>query len=150
MPAVPTDQATLPSATTTTTPSAPAQRLAAIDLQGTVPENRERLLKFLGLTAGAPFGQEDQTRLDAELRALGYRQLATQVEPLTAGLVRLHLTIEPMRVVRNIIVKHNWPLFDDEIVRHLSLRTGQLLPADTELRARLADEAEAVRKYLFN
>ncbi|HEY1584355.1 MAG TPA: POTRA domain-containing protein, partial [Polyangia bacterium] len=129
---------------------APTQRLAAIDLQGEVHENRERLLKFLGLTAGAPFGQEDQTRLDAELKALGYRQTATQIEPLGGGLVRLHLTIEPVRIVRNVVVKHNWPLFDDEIVRHLSLRTGQPLPADTELRQRLEQEAEAVRKYLFN
>ncbi|MGZ3407998.1 MAG: POTRA domain-containing protein, partial [Polyangia bacterium] len=48
------------------------------------------------------------------------------------------------------VVKRNWPLFDDEIVRHLSLRTGQPLPADAELRERLEEEAEAVRKYLFN
>ncbi len=129
---------------------APTQRLAAVDLQGEIHENRQRLLRFLGLTAGAPFGQEDQNRLDAELKALGYRQLLTQIEPLGGGMVRLHLTIEPMRIVRNVIVKHNWPLFDDEIVRHLSLRTGQPLPADTELRARLTEEAEAVRKYLFN
>lgn len=126
------------------------ERLAAIDLQGDIHENRERLLAFLGLTAGAPFGEEDQTRLDAELKALGYRQTATRIEPLGGGLVRLHLTIEPVRVVRNVVVRHNWPLFDDEIVRHLSLRTGQALPADSELRARLENEAEAVRKYLFN
>ncbi|HEY2744082.1 MAG TPA: hypothetical protein VGL86_05650, partial [Polyangia bacterium] len=126
------------------------QRLAAIDLRGDFHDNRERLLKFLGLTAGAPFGQEDQTRVDAGLRALGYRQLATEIEPLGGGLVRLHLTIESVRVVRNVIVKHNWPLFDDEIIRHLSLRTGSTLPADAELAMRLADEAEAVRKYLFN
>jgi outer membrane protein assembly complex protein YaeT len=137
-------------ATPTGAPTAPTQRLAAIDLQGNIHENRDRLLRFLGLVAGAPFGQEDQNRLDAELKALGYRQLMTQLEPLGGGLVRLHLRIEPVRIVRNVIVKGNWPLFDDEIVRHLSLRTGQPLPADTELRARLADEAEAVRKYLFN
>jgi len=128
----------------------PTQRLAAIDLQGDIHENKDRLLRFLGLTAGAPFGQEDQTRLDAELKALGYRQLATQIEPLGGGLVRLHLKIEPVRIVRNVVVKRNWPLFDDEIIRHLSLRTGQPLPADTELRPRLEEEAEAVRKYLFN
>ena len=133
-------------------PADPAttQRIGAVDLKGEIHENKERLLRFLGLVAGAPFGQEDQTRLDAELRALGYRQLATEIEPLGAGLVRVHLTIEPVRIVRNVVVKHNWPLFDDEIVRHLSLRTGQTLPADSELRARLEDEAEAVRKYLFN
>ena len=131
-------------------PPTPTQRLAAIDLRGDIHENRERLLKFLGLTAGAPFGQDDQTRLDAELKALGYRQLATEIEPLGGGLVRLHLTIEPVRIVRNVIVKHNWPLFDDEIIRHLSLRTGTPLPADSELTMRLAEEAEAVRKFLFN
>src|SRR5438270_8428688 len=102
------------------------------------------------MAAAAPFGEEAQSRLAAELRARGYRHLRTQVEPLAGGLVRLHLTIEPVRVVRNVIVRHNWPLFDDEIVRHLSLRTGQPLPADSELRLRLDEEAEAVRKYLFN
>ncbi|MCU1280912.1 MAG: outer membrane protein assembly factor BamA [bacterium] len=139
-----------PSAPAPPAPPGPTQRLAAIDLQGQIHENQDRLLRFLGLTAGASFGQEDQTRLDAELKALGYRQLATQIEPLGGGLVRLHLTIEPVRIVRNVIVKRNWPLFDDEIVRHLSLRTGQPLPADAELRARLEEEAETVRKYLFN
>src|SRR5438270_7199651 len=102
------------------------------------------------MAAAAPFGEEAQSRLAAELRARGYRHLRTQVEPLAGGLVRLHLTIEPVRVVRNVVVRHDWPLFDDEIVRHLSLRTGQPLPADTELREKLVEEAEAIRKYLFN
>src|SRR6201999_4136129 len=78
-------------------PPGPTQRLAAIDLRGNIHESRERLLKFLGLTAGAPFGGADQTRLDAELKALGYRQLATEIEPLGGGLIRLHLTVEPVR-----------------------------------------------------
>ncbi len=134
-----------------TTAQAPArQRLASVDLQGDIPDDRERLLRFLGLIPGAPFGQEDQTRLDKQLDALGYRQLAMQIEPLGAGLIRLHLVIERVRVVRNVVVRHNWPLFDDEIIRHLSLRTGQPLPADAALRQRLGEEAEAVRKYLFN
>lgn len=150
---LPDDDEGAPPPTAVPPPSAggpPAQRLAAVDLQGNIHENRERLLRFLGLTAGAPFGQEAQNRVDAELRALGYRQLSTQVESLGGGLVRLHLRIEPMRIVRNVVVQHNWPLFDDEIVRHLSLRQGNPLPADSELRERLADEAENVRKYLFN
>ena len=121
--AVVVSPATSPSAVAAAQEGA-TQRLAAVDLRGDIHENQERLLKFLGLTAGAPFGQEDQTRLDAELKALGYRQLATEIEPLGGGLVRLHLTLEPVRIVRNVIVKHNWPLFDDEIIRHLSLRTG--------------------------
>jgi outer membrane protein assembly complex protein YaeT len=130
--------------------AATTQRLAAIDLQGQLLEPRDKLLRFLGLTAGAPFGQADQNRVDADLKALGYRQVRTEIEPLGVGLVRLHLTLEPIRVVRNVVVKGNWPLFDDEIVRHLSLRTGQPLPADTELRGRLEEEAAAVKKYLFN
>ena len=127
------------------------QRLAAVDLRGTSTRTSERLLRFLGLTAGAPFGQADQTRLDAELKALGYRQLATRDRAARrAASSACTSTLEPVRIVRNVVVKRNWPLFDDEIIRHLTLRTGPPLPADTELHERLDEEAEAVRKYLFN
>ncbi|MDB4965604.1 MAG: outer membrane protein assembly factor BamA [Myxococcales bacterium] len=136
--------------TTSTRSSGQTQRLAAVVLQGELTEKAERLLGFLGLTAGAPFGQSDQNRVDQDLKALGYRQVRTEIEPLGGGLVRLRLTVEPVRVVRNVVVKRNWPLFDDEIIRHLSLRTGNTLPSDSELRDRLQEEAEAVKKYLFN
>lgn len=126
------------------------QRLADVDLSGRLTEPKQKLLRFLGLEPGAPFGQSDMNRVDAELRGLGYRQVSTEIEQVGPGLVRPHIVIEPVRIVRNVVVRGNWPLFDDEIVRHLTLRTGMKLPADSELRQRLDDEAEAVRKYLFN
>lgn len=126
------------------------QRIADVDLTGRLSEPKQKLLEFLGLVPGAPFGQTDMNRVDAELRGLGYRQVSTQIEQVAPGLVRPHIVVEPVRVVRNVVVRGNWPLFDDEIVRHLTLRTGIKLPADSELRSRLDDEAEAVRKYLFN
>lgn len=129
---------------------APTQRLAGIEIEGHITERRDRLLRFLGLAPGAPFGRDEQNRVDAAIRALGYRQLRTEIRPAGPGRIWLRLALEPVRVVRNLVVTGNWPLFDDEIVRHLTLRTGQPLPADAELRARLDEEAEAVRKFLFN
>ena len=139
-----------PTEAVATTNVGPTQRLTAVDLQGRLSEPGEQLLRFLGLGPGAPFGQGDQNRVDADLRGLGYRQVRTEIEPVGPGLVKLHLTLEPERIVRNIVVRGNWPLFDDEIIRHLTLRTGQRLDADAELRERLAEEADNVRKYLFN
>jgi outer membrane protein assembly factor BamA len=125
-------------------------RLDAVDLDGRLAEPKDRLLDFLGLKPGAPFGSADQQRLGTLLEKLGYRLLDDRITNVGGGRVRLHLALEPIRIVRNIIVRHNWPLFDDEIIRHLSVRTGQQLVADSELRASLDDQAEAVRKYLFN
>lgn len=146
-----------PSEPTAAQPSEPTgdvvtgpQRLAAVEIAGHLTEKPERLERFLGLVPGAPFGESDQNRVNAALKALGYRQLDTHVEPAGPGRVRLRLTLEPVRIVRNIVVRGNWPLFDDEVIRHLTLRTGQPLPADAELRQQLDEEAEAVRKYLFN
>jgi outer membrane protein assembly factor BamA len=130
--------------------TAPRQRLASVDIEGQLLEPKTRLLAFLGLKPEAPFGQAEQNRLNLLLARLGYRQLRTEVEPAGPGYVRLTLALEPVRIVRNLIVRHNWPLFDDEIIRHLSVRTGQPLPADAELRALLDQEAENVRKFLFN
>lgn len=129
---------------------AATQRLAGVEIAGQLTESSARLLRFLGLTKGAPFGRTEQSRVGKALRALGYRQLGSELRAAGDGRVWIKLTLEPVRVVRNVVVQGNWPLFDDEIVRHLTLRTGQPLPADAELRARLDDEAEAVRKFLFN
>jgi outer membrane protein assembly factor BamA len=127
-----------------------AQRLAGVELEGRISDSKPALLGFLGLRVGAPFGQAEQNRLDVLLDKLGYRQLDTRLDPAGPGQVRLHLVLEPVRIVRNLVVKHDWPLFDDEIIRHLSVRTGQALPADSELKGFLDEEAENVRKYLFN
>ncbi|HEX4460517.1 MAG TPA: POTRA domain-containing protein, partial [Polyangia bacterium] len=156
-------QPTTPQPTTPTTSQPPpspsvdtpldtasTERLSGIELEGRISDSKPALLGFLGLRVGAPFGQVEQNRLNQLLGKLGYRQLDTRLDVTGPGLVRLHLVLEPVRIVRNLVVKHDWPLFDDEIIRHLSVRTNQPLPADAELRGFLDNEAENIRKFLFN
>src|SRR5262249_28043824 len=103
-------------------------RLDSVEVEGRLSEPKRRLLDFLGLKPGAPFGSADQERVGELLTKLGYRLLDDRISNVGGGRVHLRLVLEPIRIVRNLIVRHNWPLFDDEIVRHLSVRTGQQLP----------------------
>jgi outer membrane protein assembly complex protein YaeT len=127
-----------------------SQRLAAVQIEGRLNDPPQRLVRFLGLTVGAPFGEQDQERVGADLERLGYRALRMFVDPAGPGRVSLRLVLEPVRVVRNVVVRGNWPLFDDEVIRHLTVRTGQRLPPDAELRAFLDEEADTIRKFLAN
>src|SRR5262249_18575376 len=92
-------------------------------------------------------GDRTQEQVGADLDRLGYRVRAFRYEPKPDG-VHLRLEVELVRVVRNVVVYGNWPYFEDEIVRHLTLRSGMPLPADDEVQARLAEEAEHVRQFL--
>lgn len=114
--------------------------LGSVSLSGRFVEPREQLLSFLGLAPGAHFGENDQERIERVLReALGYRIAELRLLPGPNGL-QLNLRIEPLRVVRNVVIRGNFPLFDDEILRHLTVRTGARLPPDDELRAFLDAE----------
>jgi outer membrane protein assembly complex protein YaeT len=126
------------------------QHLGRVQLEGQLNDSPKKLARFLGLEADEPFGESEQERLGADLERLGYRATRTFLEPAGAGHVNLRLVLEPVRVVRNVVVRGNWPLFDDEVIRHLTVRTGQRLPADAELRGFLDDQAETIRKYLAN
>src|SRR5581483_3156823 len=122
--------------------------LVGIEIEGRLIDKKEKLLRFLGLYKGARFSQQLQDRLSHDLNdQLGYRISGLEREDLPDG-IKLKITVEPVRVVRNILVHGNFPLFDDDILRHLSVRSGAHLKPDAELADFLQDEAERVRKFL--
>jgi outer membrane protein assembly complex protein YaeT len=122
------------------------QRVADVQLGGRLLDDKGKLLRFLGLQPGAAFGGQEQVAGDLE--RLGYRLRKFHQEVKADGL-HFQIDVEPMRVVRNVIVKGNSVYyFDDEIIRHLTLRNGSPLPPDDELRARLDEEAAHVRQFL--
>lgn len=102
-------------------------KLGSVELEGKLLESKDRLLRFLDLVPGAVF---DPDSLAERLERLDYRLLEANLE---AG--RLRLRVEPMRVLRLIAIHGNPPLtlFDDEIQRHLSLRSGAQLGLGNEL-----------------
>lgn len=129
---------------------APAQeleRLESVELSGHLVDDKDRLLRFLGLGPGARFDADAIARIAEDLRTLGYRIVRETQDPGPRG-VRLHLELKPQRVVRKIVVHGNWPLFDDEILRHLTVQSGSKLAADEELEKSLADEAARVERFL--
>ncbi len=86
-------------------------------------------------------------RLDALFGLLGYEhKLVTQNGP--AG-VAVTLTLVPTQFVRIVRVFGNWPLFEDEIKRRLSLRGGLRLPPPGRQRDdAFAQETARITSYL--
>ncbi len=123
------------------------KRVRSVEIEGRLLDPKEKLIRFLGLSAGAVFDEHRQDEVFADLEKLGYRRIDFQTTPTPEG-IDVKLRIEPMRVVRTITVHGNWPLFDDEVLRHLSVRSGDKLPRDDELAQFLLDEADRVRQFL--
>lgn len=123
-------------------------RLEGVEIEGRLIDPKDKLLRFLGLRPGLLFDEHLQQRVSDDLsKQLGYHLIEARLEPGKNGLI-LHLVIEPMRVVRNIWVHGNWPLFNDEIIRHLTVRSGSRLKPDAELQDFLDEEAARVRTFL--
>jgi outer membrane protein insertion porin family len=127
--------------------AAEGDRLAWVDIEGRLLEPKEKLLSFLGLCTGAPYDESDQRRLTDDLQSLGYRILEQRLYPGPSGL-GLRLKLEPVRVVRQITISGNWPLFDDDVLRNLRLHSGSELVADDELREFLDEEEARIVAYL--
>jgi outer membrane protein assembly complex protein YaeT len=125
---------------------ADGQRVAQVQLGGQLLDKKEKLLRFVGLAPGDVFNSQDQVAGDFE--RLGYRVRSFKYTQGPDGM-HFQIDVEPVRTVRHVVIKGNSLIyFDDEIIRHLTLRTGSPLPPDAELRARLDEEAEHVRQFL--
>ncbi len=127
-----------------------APKLMAIELGGRLLDDKTRLLSFLGLRPGMAFTEQAQADIGLSLGALGYGLVEQRLEQATGGL-KLTLVLEPHRVVRKVRIHGNWQpfgLFDDEILRHLSIRSGTQLPAEDKIPEFLSKEAAKVEKFL--
>jgi outer membrane protein insertion porin family len=95
---------------------------------------------------GAPISTEG--RLRKALDEIGYHAVIS-TQPAGAGQVRLQVHLRAYDRVRQIFVKGNWPVREDEIVRRISLRAGQPLPLPgPDREARLELERSRVEDYL--
>ena len=95
-----------------------AGSIESVDIEGRLIDDKEKLLRFLGLQHGVPFDAKLQQRIADDLsKQLGYHLVEARIDTGEKG-VKLHLVVKPARVVRNLRVHGNWPLFDDEIIRH--------------------------------
>ena len=125
-------------------PEPHAVTLTQVHIEGELLDAERRLASFLSLEPGAPYGEKEAIELDDQVRRLGYRLSA---EPKLDGTV-LTIRIEPEPVVRSIRVRGNFPLFDDEILRHVTFTSGTALPEDALLDGFLTEEAKRVSEFL--
>lgn len=141
-------------------PAAPPATVAGFEIEGDLIDPKANLEALLEAWSplGSPFvvsGDYDAVgtpvgtipRIEKALGAIGY---GVEIELRPAGRsVWLRLTLTPYDRLRNIFVKGNWPLRQDEIIRRLSLRPGQSLPPEGALReAWLHDEIDRIETYL--
>ena len=125
-------------------PEPRAVRLTEVHIEGDLLDPERRLASFLSLEPGAPYGQKEAIELDDQVRRLGYR---LDAEPRLDGTV-LTIKLVPEPVVRSIRVRGNFPLFDDEILRHVTFTSGTALPEEPLLESFLSDEAKRVSEFL--
>ena len=126
-------------------PSAPSSvMLSGATIDGNLLEPAGKLMRFLGLQPGATYGLAEAIALPESLERLGYT-LSGPPE-LVGSVLRLH--IRPLKIVRTVRVKGNFPLFDDEILRHVAFTSGTQLPPDELLETFLHEEAQRVGEFL--
>jgi outer membrane protein insertion porin family len=131
-------------ASTMGSPSPAARTLSAVVLEGTLVDDKQRLLRFLGLKPGMALDEHLQRRVRELLETrLAYRILDEQL----GADGKYTLRIEPVTVVRNVVVHGNLPLFEDEILRHLRVRSGSELPPGDRAEF-LRKEAERLEHFL--
>ena len=110
------------------TPSAPfGIILTETRIEGYLLEKPLTIARFLGLEPGSRYAASEQIALPDSLERIGY---TLDGPPVLDG-TRLLVHLTPLKVVRSIRVKHNFPLFDDEVIRHLSFTSGSLVPSST-------------------
>ncbi len=117
-------------------------------ITGKTLESAERLLRFLGLTDGALFDEAMPPRVRDQLKQIGYLVRRSDFVETPSG-VAVQIEVEPLRLVRHVDVHGNWPLFEEEIRRRLTLRPGSSLPPEAETLALLEAEAKRVREFLY-
>jgi outer membrane protein insertion porin family len=101
---------------------------AALAPRSPLPPSRDQITRWIS------------TLLDEQL---GYciKHVQLREQRLVVHLRRFH-------VVRRVRVRGNWPIFEEEFLRRLSLRPGQRVPEGPELTRSLKSQQERLKRFL--
>ncbi|MDX2022188.1 MAG: POTRA domain-containing protein [Deltaproteobacteria bacterium] len=141
-------------------PVAVAPVVVGFEIAGTLIDPPEKLRDFVQAwlppqtqfiesgdydAVGTPIGT--LPRVARALDGIGY-QAYVEAVPATGG-VKLKIDVHPYDRLRQIFVKGNWPVRQDEIIRRLSIRPGMPIPPPGKLReAWMAEEVDRVLTFL--
>ncbi|MCA9672782.1 MAG: BamA/TamA family outer membrane protein [Myxococcales bacterium] len=121
---------------------------ATLKVEGTLLDDAEALARALrirvpGLDGRTALSGTQQAAIKGTLDQLGYK-----LTKVARSGVTLKLHVEPYPVVRNVFVRGNWPLPEDDIRRRLGFRPGQRLPEGKEYETAITRQKERMRRYL--
>ena len=135
-------------------PGSPNQRgpILSVSIEGATLEPSDTLARFLGLVPGAIWDDDLHERVAQALASLGYLVRAITPSPVAGGFA-ISVQIDPARQVRHVYVRGNWPvlraIFDEDVLRRMTLRPGARLPVAEDTQRLLDDEAQRIREYLW-
>jgi outer membrane protein insertion porin family len=146
--------------TSVSTQSKTIPSVVGFTISGTLIDPEEKLRDFVKawLPGDTPFiesGDYDAVgtpvgtvaRVKKAFDGIGYQ--AEVVYTTAANAVQLQISLKPYDRLRQIFVKGNWPLRQDEIIRRLSIRPGQTLPPPGSLRQTwISEEIDRVLTFL--
>src|SRR6185295_19286529 len=107
--------------------------LAGYKIVGQLQDREDRLRKFLDvkMVIGQPWTAEKPAEIAVLLKTLHYHLHDLNTKDTPEG-IRVTLSIHPFTLVRHVDVTGNWPIFEQYILRRMSLRPGVSLPEDDE------------------
>ena len=125
--------------------------LSQVELYGKLRDPKDRLLQFWGLNKGALFdrkrlseNERGTSQFAEDLRHYGYRVLRADLE----GNGHFVVEVAPMQTLRKIVVRGNFPLPDDDILRRLPRLRSGLWVSEAELTSLFEKEAADLAAYL--
>ena len=124
----------------------PDQRFGSVELTGVMFDEKTKLKRILNIKNGDPLDLCQLTFLRERFDRLGYYTQITENE--VGGRVHVLITLEAIEHVRHVYVRHNWPLFKDEVMRRVRYRPGTRLPAKTVREEDLKRQKRRIQEFL--
>lgn len=124
----------------------PDQKFGSVELRGIMFDQKAKLGRIVNIKDGDPFDLCQLTFLRERFDRLGYY---TQISENEVGnRVHVLVTLEAIEHVRHVYVRHNWPLFKDEIMRRVRYRAGTRLPPKTVRKEEFNRQKRRIQEFL--
>ncbi|MDA3863252.1 MAG: hypothetical protein PF689_05215 [Deltaproteobacteria bacterium] len=128
--------------------AAPQVKPDAIKLKGNIDDKKSSVKVVLNDCLDYKADKWEEC-LKERLNLLKY-EISKSKSVKKGGLTQLILTLKNMKVVRNVYIRGNWPIFESEIMRRVVLRPGTSLPSGKKAQIELFDtQINRVEDYLI-
>lgn len=124
----------------------PAQKFGKVEVKGTLLDPLPTLRAIVNIREGEPFDLCRITFLRERFDRLGYYTEIAEEE--LGDRINLLVTLEAIEHVRHVYVRHNWPLFKDEILRRVRFRAGTRLPPKIVRKKELERQKRRIQEFL--